>query len=202
MTIEDTSQVEVRCNLTMEELYRLWQSAAKDEAESEAVPTSQAYDVPQADVTVNYELAGRTFAWSGRLERYDGIGLDERTRTVPCRVVVDNPRDVKEKLQDGSEVEVKNGPRVLVRGMFVNAQIHTPPSTQFVRVPEAAVRPGNRIWLNRANTLTIRKVTVAGVVGDTVIIDTQSSDVKPNERVIVTPLTEPVDGMAVQESKQ
>lgn len=202
LMIEDTSQVEVRCNLTMDELYRLWQSVSPSDSEQPDTSTGQAYDIPEADVTVTYELAGRTFSWSGRLERFDGIGLDERTRTVPCRVVVDKPREVKELQPNGDEIDVRNGPRVLVRGMFVNAMIHTKPSKQFVLVPEAAVRPGNKVWLVRDNTLTIRKVTVAGVAGNDVIVDTQVSDIKPGESAVISPLSEPIDGMPVQEIAQ
>ncbi len=200
LTIEDTSQVEVRCNLTMDELYRLWQSAPVQPEESADIRRGQAYDIPEASVTVTYDLAGRTFAWQGNLARYDGIGLDERTRTVPCRVVVDKPREVKEQRRDGSLVNVKNGPRVLVRGMFVEAQIHTNPTNKFVRVPEAAVRPGNKVWLLRDKCLVIRKVVVAGMVDGDVLVDSEVSDIRPNERAIISPLTEAIDGMPVQES--
>jgi multidrug efflux pump subunit AcrA (membrane-fusion protein) len=201
ITIEDTSHVEVRCNLTMDELYRLWQ-ATDDVPDPNLIKTNQAYDIPNAKVSVRYELAGRTFVWDGRLGRFDGIGLDERTRTVPCRIVVDHPNKVKELKAMDSLVETKNGPRALVRGMYVNASIHTNPSAQFVRIPEAAVRPGNKVWLVRNGILAIRNVTVAGVIGDEIIVDAEASDIRPMERAIISPLTEAISGMPVKETSK
>ncbi|MFK7821254.1 MAG: efflux RND transporter periplasmic adaptor subunit [Planctomycetaceae bacterium] len=202
ITIEDTSHVEVRCNLTMDELYRLWQATDDAPPDPNSIKTNQAYDIPNAKVSIMYELAGRTFVWAGRLGRFDGIGLDERTRTVPCRIVVDHPNEVKELKEMDSLVETKNGPRALVRGMYVNASIHTNPSAQFVRIPEAAVRPGNKVWLVRDGILAIRSVTVAGVVGDDIIVDAEASDIRPMERAIISPLTEAISGMPVKETSQ
>jgi multidrug efflux pump subunit AcrA (membrane-fusion protein) len=196
LTLEDTSRVEVRCSLTMDELYRLWQSTDPD---ANTTRRAGAYDIPQAPVTVTYELAGRTFAWKGELARYDGIGLDEKTRTVPCRVVVPNPGDVKEIRNDDSLVTPKNGPPALVRGMFVNVKLHTTPSTNLVRIPEAAVRPGNRVWLVRDKKLVVRNAIVAGISGDDLLVDGDASGISADEKAIVSPLAEAVDGMAVQE---
>ncbi len=63
---EDTSKVEVRCNLLMDELYWLWLqqtngSAAADT--TDAAPTPQRdYQIPRTPATVIYELAGQEYA--------------------------------------------------------------------------------------------------------------------------------------------
>lgn len=193
LMFEDTKKVEVRCSLTMDELYRLWQASGQERA------TGDPYNIPNMPVTVTYDLAGRTFAWAGQLTRYDGVGLDEKTRTVPCRVVVKNPRDVKEMVSEGSLVDAKDGPPALVRGMFVKSKIHTSPAVKFLRVPQRAVQPGNKIWLVRDGKLVIQDAIIAGITGDDLLIDGEASEIKSDEYAIISPMVEVYDGMAVQE---
>lgn len=201
LNLEDTSRVEVRCNLTMEELYRLWQAdpSGKDPSPDAA---SLTYQIPNVPVSVLYKLAGRTFAWEGRLARYDGLGLDQKTRTVPCRVVVDEPGNVQELRNGDSMVAAKGGPRALVRGMFVEVRIHTEPKSPLVRIPEIAVRPGNRVWLLRDGQLAVQKAVVAGVSGDDLLVDAEASGIAAGDRAVVSPLAEAIDGMAVEEAEQ
>ncbi len=92
--IEDTSAVEVKCNLRVDELYWLWDQQA-DEASPSAKSPQWHYQIPQAPVTVVYRVAGREYHWDGVLWRYDGLGLDPKTRTAPCRVLVRSPREVR-----------------------------------------------------------------------------------------------------------
>lgn len=189
LTFEDTRQVEVQCKLTMDELYRIWQSTAVADGE---------YDLPDTPVRVTYELAERVFQWDGVLSRYDGLGLDERTRTVPCRVVVSEPRNVREN--DDSLTEAKMGPPALVRGMFVQVQIRTTPASSIVRIPETAVRPGRKVWLARDGELSIHTVAIAGVSGDDLLVDAEASGIHAGDRAVISPLADPEAGMSVQES--
>ncbi len=80
--------------------------------------------------------------------------------------------------------------------------MHTTPTTQFLRVPEAAVRPGNRIWLVRDGHLAIRKAIVAGVMDTDLLIDGDASDVNVGDSAVVSPLVDPYDGLAVKEIAQ
>ncbi len=180
LMLEDTSRVEVQCSLTMEELYRLWESTGEQKRGE--------YDIPDARVSVIYELAGREFGWEGKLARFDGLGLDEKTRTVPCRIVVPSPRNVKEVHTDDSMVDARGGPPALVRGMFVKARLHTNPAVQYLRVPQPAVRPGNKIWIVRDGTVTISKAIVVGVAGDDLLIDGIASKIESGDRAVVSPL--------------
>ncbi|HUP81002.1 MAG TPA: hypothetical protein VM260_20810, partial [Pirellula sp.] len=99
-------------------------------------------------VTISYHVAGREnteFQWHGHLSRYEGIGIDAQTRTVPVRISVDNPREV---WKNGSIIQEENsgGLPALVRGMFVDCSIRTKPSQALVLLPKLALKPGNQVW--------------------------------------------------------
>ena len=147
--IEDISAVEVKCSLRMDELYWIWQQPPAADARS-AIPTPRAdYQIPKTPVTITYTMAGRKYTWDGELSRFEGIGLDQATRTVPCRVVVPRPREVRVAAadSDGSASEIsEEGPPALVRGMYVSVEIHAKPEVSLLKVPERAVRPGGRLW--------------------------------------------------------
>jgi|GEM_PF-500437 len=154
LQIEDTSRVEVSCNLQMDEMYWLWaQPPAKGTQQSGNAASD--YQLSPMPATVVYQLADQPqtrYCWQGMLTRFDGVGLDERTRTMPCRVVVDDPSGVT-VYEDGvaSEATVglgsERGPRALVRGMFVTVQIEAHPAQGVMRIPEAALQPGNKMGL-------------------------------------------------------
>ena len=144
LTIEDTSKVEVKCKLELGDLYWIW---GRQEAQA-AVSDPNLFQLPaQPNVTVTYELPGwqhRHYHWKGRLDRFEGFGLDTRTRTVPCRVVIDEPR------RHDTE-----GPPVLLPGMYVTVRIPVTPDTRLLRVPERALRPGNVVWRVRNDRLDL-----------------------------------------------
>jgi multidrug efflux pump subunit AcrA (membrane-fusion protein) len=166
--IEDTAAVEVKCNLEMDQIYWLWSHSDRQPNAGEDEPRG-AYELPPVPVTVSYQLAGRAdlkFCWNGRLSRYDGIGVDERTRTVPCRLIIDQPRKV-DVWRDGAIVSGGEAvrPPALVRGMYVKVAIQAEPSTAFVKVPENAVRPDKRVWCIRDGKLNIsRPLTLVQII--------------------------------------
>lgn len=199
LTIEDTSAVEIRSSLRMEQLQWLWQQAGREPADGEAPinPAAAAYEIPRTPVTVVYELGGRESTWEGVLSRYEGLGLDEQTRTVPVRVTVPEPRVVK---VDGSLGQaVGHGPPALVRGMYVTVRIHTQPRTTLLRVPAKGGRPGNVVWRVREGRLEILNVRAAVVREDSVLVDPQRSGLAAGDRVIVSPLAVATEGMPVRE---
>jgi multidrug efflux pump subunit AcrA (membrane-fusion protein) len=179
LTLEDTSKVEVTCKLTMEDLYWLWDRESGGATAAEGNPASLAYDIPRTDVQVIYRLTGhndREFVWAGALTRYDGIGLDPKTRTVPCRVVIDNPRQrvlaVSEQVAGATAAETsegsaggadrlidpRSGPPALVRGMYVTVRFTVVPKTPLLEVPESALRPGDVVWVVRGGKLAVERV--------------------------------------------
>ncbi len=192
VTLEDTSAVEVRCNLRMEELNWLWRQQDAMHVAADADPVQADYQFPETEATVIYELGGRRFTWKGRLSRYDGVGLDERTRTVPCRVFVKEPRAVGLEGSEGLAAESPTiaGPPALVRGMFVTVQIHARPHAELLELPERAIRPGNEVWRVVNGKLNRCRVHVARVLPEGVVIDAARSDLSAGDQVVVTPLSD------------
>jgi RND family efflux transporter MFP subunit len=197
VTIEDTSSVEVKCNLRMEELYWLWNQDESRSVSTVRDPRSD-YQIPKTPVTVVYRLAGQDFTWSGVLTRFDGIGLDEQTRTVPCRAVVENPRTVNTSSAQGV-AQRPAGPPALVRGMYVTVRIHVGSQARLLEVPEIAVRPGNVIWLVRNGKLDIQPVSIARLRGKDAIIHADGSDLVAGDNIVISPLAVAESGMPVQQ---
>ena len=205
VTIEDTSHVEVRCNLRMDDLYWIWdQRAGKPVASSESGEKSDGYRLPKTPVDVIYELVGRAgavYKWSGHLERYDGLGLDQETRTVPVRVVVNEPH------RPGATDD--SGPSTLVRGMYVTVLIKASPVSPLVRIPERAVQPGNRVWVVKPGAVEgegslglIEHVDLVRTWGEGTstewIIDNSSGNLRPHQLVVVRPFTGAGSGDAIR----
>ena len=195
VTIEDTSAVEVRCSLRMDELYWVW-NQERDGDFASGTPERD-YQLPETPVTVVYKLHDREYEWEGVLCRYDGIGLDERTRTVPCRVLVESPQDVR--VHVGTETEhPRTGPPALVRGMFVALRLHATPTARLLQVPEIAVQPGNRVLRVRNNRLNAVDVEVVAMTDGVATVQTESGQLDVGDEVVVSPMAEAVDDMVVQ----
>lgn len=195
--IEDVSQIEVKCSLKVDDLYWLWQSIGAGTDSIDGAKAAQSYQVPKAPVSVVYEVAGQEYRWQGTLDRYDGIGLDERTRTVPCRVAVPNPREVETDSRADSQSSI--GPPALVRGMFVEVRINAQPRTSLVSIPDIAVRPGNRVWKISNGKLAVQPIKVARSVNDRLLVHAAPSNLAAGDKVIVTPVAAAFDGMSVRE---
>ena len=193
--MEDTSAVEVQCTLRMDQLVWLW--SKRDRAEQEGGDEAFGYQVPPTPATVVYELAGKQYLWQGTLVRFDGIGVDDRTRPVPCRVVVDQPRSVTS--QTGTTTR---GPKVLVRGMYVKVILHIDPEEALISVPEVAIRPGNKVWRFQDGKLVIDRVDVVRVLDDSVLVSARPNGLQPGDQVVISPLAGARDGIEVEaESK-
>ncbi|TWU37723.1 Multidrug resistance protein MdtN [Novipirellula aureliae] len=152
VTIEDTTKVEVATSLRMDQLY--WVLDQVDASEREA---DHGYELPETPAIVEFEISGREgkkYQWDAKLLSYDGIGLDPNTRTVPVRIVVDNPQQFRKanviKSSDGETTSVTHvhtaGPTTLVRGMFVTVKLLIRPQTPLVVIPAEGLKPGNRVW--------------------------------------------------------
>ena len=155
-------------------------------------------------VTVGYSLAGRTYAWEGVLARYEGIGLDQDTRTVPCTVVVEDPSKFC-RVVDGKKVDCQSrqSPSALVRGMFVKLFIHAHPQTPLLRIPELAMRPGNRVWRVRDGKLSVVPIRVVSSMEKWAVIQPKiEGQLVSGDRVVVSPLAVVEEGMAVREQEQ
>jgi len=148
--IEDTERVEVSCNLRTDQLLLILDQVidAKSTEPSARVLRASSYELPRTPVEISYRVSGRddtVYQWTGHLSRYEGIGLDSQSRTVPVRITVDDPRHVRRNGQLLTE-ETNGGLPALVRGMFVEVGIQTKPKQSLVLIPKLAIKPGGQIW--------------------------------------------------------
>lgn len=144
VTIENTSKVEVSLHLRMDQLYWVLDQVPSDRITGDSAASG--YQLPETPAIIQYELTGRDgafYQWRGRLIGYDGIGLDPTSRTVPVRVIVDNPRRYQNNV--GRQIDAA-GPSALVRGMYVRVKLLVKPKTPLVVIPARALKPGNRVW--------------------------------------------------------
>jgi multidrug efflux pump subunit AcrA (membrane-fusion protein) len=202
VTIEDTSAVEVKCSLRVDELAWIWRSAPAAVAGQKPSDVAADYAICETPVTVVYRLGERDCEWTGSLCRYDGIGLDETTRTVPCRVVVANPTEARsgDRSESPAESSSNDCPPALVRGMFVSVKIHVAGQGNLLSVPAAAVRPGGRLWLVQDDKLQLLdNISVVSILDDRVLIRQGQVHPRVNDRVVVSHLPFAESGMAVRE---
>lgn len=200
VTLESTSTVEVKCHLRMDQLYWIWSQDSETFPMADRTTPVSDYQIPETPVTVVYRLANEKYVWRGVLWRYDGIGVDQRTRTVPCRVRVDMPRDVRLRTTDGV-VKPATGPPALVRGMYVALEIHARPKASLLQVPEIAVRPGNKVWRVRDKKLHTLDVQVVTIANQVAVLRAAPDDLRTGDKVVVSPLAETTEGMAVKEGE-
>ncbi|MEM8910270.1 MAG: HlyD family efflux transporter periplasmic adaptor subunit [Planctomycetota bacterium] len=177
VTVEDTSSVEVSASLRSDQLFWVLNQDRSDEVDPLAFVDSASddagqlgYRLPTTPVRVIYQVANREetrFVWNGELLGYDGIGLDEQTRTIPVRVLVREPRRFVIERDGQDPVRPSNttaGPKALVRGMFVSLQLELDPAVPLIMIPAEALRPGNRIWeFEPDETVLNAAVTPSGV---------------------------------------
>ena len=195
--VQDTSAAEVRCMLRMDELAWLW--LADDSIAStgeDQLHAQRDWQLPKSPVTVCYTLGDQQYCWEGFLDRFEGVGLDEKTRTVPCRVLVPDPRRVKINGLAGAPSEA--GPRALLRGMYVTVTLHAKPPTALLVVPERSVQPGNVVWRVRDGKLNIVSLKNVRPLDDAIVVPSSNSDLRPGDQIVVTPLAVVSEGMAVQ----
>lgn len=147
--LEDTEKIEVACNVRMDQLYWVF-NQAQASADPILNPSNSLFQLPSTPVTVGFRIAGREsvlYEWQGVLDRVEGAGFDPQSRTVPCRILVDDPNEVT--ISGDSKGDARTGPPSLVRGMFVEAKLHAKPAARLLLVPKLGVRPGNLVWVYR-----------------------------------------------------
>ncbi len=199
LTFEVTHRAEVICNLANSDLLWIRQNAAASDATNADDPR-HAYQLPRMPVKI-FDQNEPDFVWQGTLERYDGIGLDPQTKTIPVRIVVDQP-----------VIRTRLGNRALVRGMFVKCRIETPSSandgSRFLTVPTKSIRSGGIVWtvedgkLRRHSVKVVNQLTNAAAgensAGENLAVVRQTEGgLAPGAMVVVSPLGQPTEGMAV-----
>ena len=201
-TFEDTRQSEVICNLSPRDLTWIRDNSTLSDEEKQQIeqnPSLAAYYLPNTDVAI-YEPDLKNVVWEGKLARFDGVGRDNLSRTIPTLITVADP-----------VVEADNGVHALVRGMYVKCKIKIPVSAgdaerQFLRFPALALRPGNFVWTVKDNQLTKVPVEIIDRTevrsGDEmqkiIVIRRTENSLQPGAELVVSPIPQAVDGMKVQ----
>jgi len=196
VTIEDTSAAEVRTSLEMDQVARVWRSAGRSER-----PAADQHGLPDTPATVVFTIGDQVYQWDGMLSRQEGRGLDEKTRTLPCRVIVPAPTKVRAVDRYGAAVEPSppGTPGALMRGMFVQVKVHVDSPHQLVSIPEQARRPSGEVWVERGGRLVILTPRPVEVAGGRAVFESEPSGLAVGDRVITSQLAHPRDGMAVAE---
>jgi len=194
VTLEDTSAAEVKTSLEMGEVARIWGGVPQ---------AGGSHDLPDTPASVIYALGDRLYQWQGTLSRQEGRGLDEKTRTLPCRVRIADPTAVRSLDRYGGLMPnlPADAPRSLLRGMFVQVRVHVPATGALVSIPEEAQRPTGEVWLMRDGRLTVVRPRPIQVVDGQVIYDAATAGLQPGDRVVTSQIPNPRDGMDVAEAE-
>ena len=201
---EDVSIAEVVCNLTTTELNWIRKNSKPTSKKDDPVdPRMLAYQLPKTEVTI-FESEDTEAIWKGTLERFDGIGRDQTTKTIPARIIVPNPI-----------TKTPFGPRALVRNMYVKCRVEVETSSSdssqnLLAISEMALHPGNYVWTVANKKLKRAKVEIVDrtsrKVGDStiglVIVRAVNESLSPDDEVVVTPLSQPTDGAVVDIAKE
>jgi membrane fusion protein, multidrug efflux system len=129
-------------------------------------------------------FAGVEHNWQGRIVRTEGE-IDPQTRMMNLIAEVENP------YQRGSA----NRPPLAV-GMFIEAEITGRAVTGKVVIPRAALRAGDVVYVvDSQNRVDLRQVEILRAETDRVVL---SDGIQPGERIVVSLLDAPVQGMQVR----
>lgn len=194
---EDTSKADIQCNLRNDQLQQILKYRTSD-SRYDIDSNISAYQLPPTPVKIYSDVSGQRVEWSGTLQRYDGIGVDEQTKMIRCRVVVDDP------------ISKSNGNHVaLVRNMLVQISIGLNVAGRdevpLLTIPEIALQPGDFVWSLIDNRLTRSKVTVLDRINPNAparermaVVRPESGDLKSGSLVVVSALSQPNPGTEVR----
>lgn len=213
ISIQDTSELDVTCKLHMRQMHWLWQSNELESAidndssangedsadQTVSLVDERAYDFPSTPATIIYDLGSASYRWHGMLNRYDGAGIDSQTRMIPCRVHVDHPTEVNVTGEDEQDL-ARTKPPTLMTGMFVTVEVMATPPIALVRIPQEAIRPGDIVWTVVDGKLKSKAVRIASSQSDSILAYQQDDGLQVGDKVVLSPLATPVDGLAVQEA--
>ena len=134
------------------------------------------------------KVAGRMQHWQGKLIRLDAA-VDPSTRMLYASAQVTDPY---------GEHASENGMPMAV-GLFVEAKISGRELQNAYTIPRTALRAGNVVFLIKDGHLEVRAVEVVHSSAKRAIISTGLSE---GEKVIVSPIRNPIQGMALVEAEQ
>ena len=190
----DADDMEVSLQLRVDELAWVWTQRVRPEPSPDG-PDDVRFEIPNVPVEVAFTFQGVEYLWDGELSRYEGTGLDAATRTIPCRVLVPEPRHVR--TAEGVTPGLVSVP-TLVSGMYVKVRIPIKSPVPLIQVPARALQPGGEVWTVREGTLAIEPVDVARIQQSVALLRRSADGLRPGDVVVVSPLAAPVEGLAVE----
>jgi len=208
LKINDTRHLEVTTSLTVDELYWVWMDSGLLTNAGEKT-LKERMELPQKEVEVIFDLQGTEYRWKGILSRYDGTGLDAQTRTVPCRVLIENPTDVRmSKAAEKSEAEREAGdsedPAIrlpsMYAGMYLTIRIGVKSPVPLLEIPAVALRPGDEVWLVKEGKLRIEKPEVMRRDRKRIYLRQRPEGIRAGDHIVTSPLSFVRDDLPVQES--
>lgn len=205
LKISDSRRLEIMTSLTVDELYWVWMNSGLL-SESSKKTDKERMELPRTDVEAVFDLHGTKYKWQGQLSRYEGSGLDARTRTVPCRVLVENPTQVQVISNAGVRTQVSQStsaktdslPAMYV-GMYLTIRIPVHSPIPLMEIPTESLRPGNEIWLVREGKLRIVKSDVMRREHRKIYVRLTAEGIQPGDHVITSPLSYVADGLSIRE---
>jgi len=131
---------------------------------------------------------GLTSEWSARITRTEGV-VDERNRVSYAVARIDDPY----ALRQGNDTA-----RPLPMGTFVGALIEGTTVDDIIRVPRQALRGNSQLmFIDDENRLRIRQVEILRADAEYAYL---SGGAEAGERIILTAIESPVNGMRVRTS--
>ncbi len=198
-TFEDTSQAEVLSNLTTADLEWIQANAPPTDDLVENNDRRLVYRLPKTNVSI-YDPDEPSVIWQGILERFDGIGRDEVTKTIPCRITIAQPI-----------VETETGLRALVRGMYVKCRVEVQTSTttsdqELVTFPATGIQPDGVAWLVKDGRIHGVQVEIVdriekminGKTTEMVIVRSEPGKISVDDQVVAGPLPQPSENAPVE----
>ncbi|HMO14988.1 MAG TPA: HlyD family efflux transporter periplasmic adaptor subunit [Pirellulaceae bacterium] len=195
-TINDISRLEVQCNLRLDQLEWLLEYSG---IEAEALEDT--HRLPRLPVEITTRQGPEAGIWQGELSRFEGVGLDERTKTAPIRIDVKNPATTTTR-----------GLRTLVQNSLVNVRIKIETggdrlAKEFLAFPATAVQPGNFVWVVEDGKLKRCNVKIVNQIGEdkekgmpALVVVLVNGELKMGDRVVVSPVAQPIVGTRVRET--
>ena len=170
-----TDFAEVRLPLTDTDL------AFVDLPEASELTTKGSADGPAVQLTATQK--GRPTSWPATIVRTEGV-VDEKSRVTYAVARIRDPYALHHEAS------------VLPVGTFVKASIEGISATNILRVPRSVVRGSNQlVFVDAEDKIRVRYVDIARSDANYVYI---AEGVEPGERVVLTALESPINGMAVR----
>ena len=170
-----TDKAEVRLPLTDQDLRFLELPGAAD--------ISRTGSGEGPPVTLSATRRGEDHTWEARITRTEGV-IDENSRVSYAVASIEDPY----RLEGAGDV--------LPMGTFVRAEIGGILLDGVFRIPRAALRGADELLFASADdAIEIRHVNVLRSEGEVAYV---SGDVRPGDRLVLTAIESPVNGMSVR----